>query len=147
MRPYAKRLPKGRNANAPGEIVQLDILSICPGPGRPHQAVRRLRPVGQVDQRSSRALHDRQQRLLLEELKADLPFPIQAGEVDGGGSWSWSPCKNFGIYIAPSAPQAPLQNLRPKSDRLPRPSNSIRRGSAKGFFSGKAGWSGFRPHG
>ena len=34
-RPYAGRLPKGRKAGTPGEIVQLDTLTVSSHPGRP----------------------------------------------------------------------------------------------------------------
>ena len=35
IRPHARRLPKGRKASTPGEIVQRDVLSVCLGHGRP----------------------------------------------------------------------------------------------------------------
>ena len=33
--PHARRLPKGRKPTSPGEIVQLDTLTVSPYPGRP----------------------------------------------------------------------------------------------------------------
>ena len=90
-RPYARRLPKGRKASAPGEIVQLDTLTVSSHPGQPAikqftacdpvakwtcaQAWRRATAHNANVRRACAAPPGPRSRLTLDKLQADMPFP------------------------------------------------------------------------
>ena len=92
--PYARRLPKGRKAGAPGEIVQLDTLTVSPHPGQPAikqftacdpvakwtcaQAWRRATAHNANVRRACAAPPGPRSRLTLDKLQADMPFFAQA---------------------------------------------------------------------
>ena len=92
--PYARRLPKGRKASAPGEIVQLDTLTVSPHPGQPAikqftacdpvakwtcaQAWRRATAHNANVRRACAAPPGPRSRLTLDKLQADMPFSPQA---------------------------------------------------------------------
>ena len=93
-RPYARRLPRGRKASTPGEIVQLDTLTVSPHPGQPAikqftacdpvakwtcaQAWRRATAHNANVRRACAAPPGPRSRLTLDKLQADMPFSPQA---------------------------------------------------------------------
>ena len=88
-RPHAKRLPKGRKPTTPGEIVQLDILTIDPGQGRPTvKQFTACDPVAKwtCAQAWRRATAHNAKRFL-DKLLADMSFHIKAIQIDGGSEF------------------------------------------------------------
>ena len=93
-RPYARRLPRGRKAGTPGEIVQLDTLTVSSHPGQPAikqftacdpvakwtcaQAWRRATAHNANVRRAYAAPPGPRSRLTLDKLQADMPFSPQA---------------------------------------------------------------------
>ena len=125
-RPYAGRLPKGRKAGAPGEIVQLDTLTVSPHPGQPAikqftacdpvakwtcaQAWRRATAHNANVRRACAAPPGPRSRLTLDKLQADIPFPIQAIQVDGGSEFKAdfeTECRRRGITPFELPPRSP----------------------------------------
>ena len=93
-RPYAGRLPKGRKAGTPGEIVQLDTLTVSSHPGRPAierfaarapvakwtraRAWRRAAAHNAKVRRACAAPPGPRSRLTLDKLQAGMPVSPQA---------------------------------------------------------------------
>ena len=85
---YARRLPKGRKATAPGELVQVDTLFVNVRPDRPIKHFTAYDPVakwtiGRVATRASAA----SAKALLDKLIAEAPFTIRGIQVDGGSEF------------------------------------------------------------
>ena len=83
-RPHAKRLPKGLKPTVPGEIVQLDTVTINPGPGRP--TVKQFTACDPVAKwtcaQACRRATAHNAKLFLDKIEADRPVPIQAIQGD-----------------------------------------------------------------
>ena len=79
----------GRKPTSPGEIVQLDPLTVSPHPGRP--AIKQFTahdPVAKwtcVQAWRHATAHNAER--FLDKLQADMPFPIEAIQVDGGSEF------------------------------------------------------------
>ena len=104
LRPHARRLPKGRKPTSPGEIVQLDPLTVSPHPGRP--AIKQFTahdPVAKwtcVQAWRHATAHNAER--FLDKLQADMPFPIEAIQVDGGSEFKAdfeTECQRRGIDL------------------------------------------------
>ncbi len=115
VRPYARRLPKGRKPTSPGEIVQLDTLTISTHPGRP--AIKQFTahdPVAKwtCAQAWRRATAHNAKRFL-DKLRDHMPFPIEAIQVDGGAEFKAdfeTECQRRGIALLELPPRSPKLN-------------------------------------
>jgi transposase InsO family protein len=87
-RPHARRLPKGYRVHRPGDLVQLDTLSIALAPGRSIKQFTAYDPVAKwtvaapFDRATARTAS-----IFLDRLLAELPFPVRAIQVDGGAEF------------------------------------------------------------
>ena len=114
-RPHARRLPKGRRPTRPGEIVQIDTLSVSPRHGRP--AIKQFTACDPVAKRTCaqawRRATAHNARLFLDKLQADMPFPIRAIQVDGGAEFKAafeSECQRRDIELFQLPPRSPQLN-------------------------------------
>jgi putative transposase len=85
---YARRLPKGRKAETPGELVQIDTLSVNVRPDKPIKHFTAYDPVakwtvGRVAARASAA----NAAALIDKLIGEAPFPVRGIQVDGGSEF------------------------------------------------------------
>jgi len=85
---YARRLPKGRKAKSPGELVQIDTLFVNVRPDKPIKHFTAYDPVakwtvGRVATRASAA----SATALLDKLIAEAPFAVRGIQVDGGSEF------------------------------------------------------------
>ena len=89
LRPHARRLPRGRKPTSPDEIVQRDTLTVSPHPGR--HAIKQFTvhdPVAKwTCAQAWRRATAHNARRFLDKLQADMPFPIEAIQVDGGSEF------------------------------------------------------------
>ncbi len=89
LRPYARRLPRGRKPTTPGEILQLDTLTVSPHTDRP--AIKQFTAHDPVTEwtcaQAWRRATAHNARRFLDKLQADMPFPIEAIQVDGGSEF------------------------------------------------------------
>ena len=115
FRPHARRLPKGRKPTSPGEIVQLDTLTVSPHPGRP--AIKQFTAHDPVAKwtcaRAWRRAAAHNAKRFLDKLQADMPFPIEAIQVDGGSEFKAdfeTECQRRGIDLFELPPRSPKRN-------------------------------------
>ena len=114
-RPHARRLPKGLRPSRPGEIVQLDTLSVSLGADR-----RTLKQFTACDPlakwtcaQAFRRASAHNAKDFLDKLQADMPFPIQAIQVDGGSEFKAdfeAECARRGIALYELPPRTPALN-------------------------------------
>ncbi len=113
---YARRLPKGRKAKTPGELVQIDTLFVNV---RPDKAIKHFtaydpvakwtmgRVAGEASATSAKAL--------LDKLLAEAPFQIRCIQVDGGAEFKavFKPeCQARGLELFVLPPKRPDVNGR-----------------------------------
>ncbi len=115
IRPHARRLPKGKRPTRPGEIVQIDTLTIKPGQGRP--TVKQFTAADPVSkwtcaQAWRRATANNAARFL-DKLRSAMPFPVKAIQIDGGSEFKASfetECQRLGIDLWTLPPRTPELN-------------------------------------
>jgi transposase InsO family protein len=111
---YARRLPKGRKAKLPGELVQIDTLFVNV---RPDVAIKHFTAydpvakwtVGRVAGKASAVSAS----ALLDKLIAEAPFPIRGIQVDGGSEFRAefeTLCKTRGLELFVLPPKRPDLN-------------------------------------
>jgi putative transposase len=82
---YARRLPKGRKAKFPGELVQIDTLFVNV---RPDKAIKHFTAYDPVAKWTlGRVAGAASAKALLDKLVAEAPFPIRCIQVDGGSEF------------------------------------------------------------
>jgi hypothetical protein len=117
---YAHRLPNGRKAKSPGELVQIDTLFVNMRPDKPIKHFTAYYPIakwtiGRVCTKASAA----SAKSLLDKLLIEAPFPIRGIQVDGGaGSNSSSKPMTSAL---PRSLRAAAQAARSKWLRRGRP--------------------------
>jgi putative transposase len=104
---YARRLPKGRKAKFPGELVQIDTLFVNVRPGVAVKHFTAYDPVakwtvGRVAGKASAV----SAAALLDKLIAEAPFPIRGIQVDGGSEFraefeSLCRKRNLDLFVLP----------------------------------------------
>lgn len=116
QRPYAQRKPWGYEAKGPGDLVQVDTLSVTLGPG---EVVKHFSAVDLVTRFSLAQVHGRATANLaagfLFALVAKAPFPIRAIQVDGGSEFMGEfeeACRGLGIRLFVLPPRSPKLNGR-----------------------------------
>ena len=114
-RPYARRLPRGRKPARPGEIVQVDTMTVSLRDGRPPvKHFTACDPVARwtVAQAGRRATAANAVRFL-DKLLAAMPFPVEAIQVDGGSEFKAgfeAECERRGIALYELPPRSPKLN-------------------------------------
>jgi putative transposase len=111
---YAKRLPKGRKAQFPGELVQIDTLFVNVRPDKPIKHFTAYDPVakwtfGHVASQAS--AHSA--KALLDKLVAEAPFPVRGIQVDGGSEFKSvfeAECQTRGLELFVLPPKRPDLN-------------------------------------
>jgi putative transposase len=111
---YARRLPKGRKPQFPGELVQIDTLFVNVRPGVAIKHFTAYDPVakwtvGRVAGKASAASAS----ALLDKLVAEAPFPIRGIQVDGGSEFRAefeTLCKARGLDLFVLPPKRPDLN-------------------------------------
>ncbi|WP_337870296.1 integrase core domain-containing protein [Meiothermus sp.] len=111
-RPYAQRKPRGYQAEAPGDLVQVDTLTVSPGAGVKHFSAVDLSSrfaVAEVHTRATASLAGG----FLCRLVAQAPFAIRAVQVDGGSEFMAEfeeACQSLGIALFVLPPRSPKLN-------------------------------------
>ena len=113
-RPYAVRKPKEYQVKEPGDLVQVDTLDIRPTPGvvLKHFTARDVVSRWDVVEVHTRATATVATHFL-ETLKARLPFPLKAIQVDGGSEFEAAfekTCQEEGIKLFVLPPRSPKLN-------------------------------------
>lgn len=113
-RPYALRLPRDHAVEAPGDLVQLDTLSIGIAPERTIKQFTAYDPkakwtVAQPFNRATAAAAS----IFLDKLIAEMPFPVKAIQVDGGSEFMAefeAACADKGLALFVLPPRSPELN-------------------------------------
>jgi len=114
LRPYAVRKPKEYLAQEMGDIVQLDTLDVRPLPGiifkhfTAHDVVSKW---DVVDVRTSASAKTATE--FLDTLRARMPFPVRAIQVDGGSEFEAlfeAECQKRGVKLFVLPPHSPKLN-------------------------------------
>jgi transposase InsO family protein len=113
-RPHALRLPRGMSVEAPGDLVQLDTLSIGLAPERTIKQFTAYDPKAKwtVAQPFNRATA-KAASIFLDKLIADMPFPVKAIQVDGGCEFMAEfeqACADKGLALFVLPPRSPELN-------------------------------------
>lgn len=115
-RQYATRKPRGYEARAPGDIVQLDTMDVRPEPG---VVLKQFTAVDVVSRWSVPTIASSATSKLasraLDDLIARSPFPIKAIQVDGGSEFMADfeeACQQKGIRLFCLPPRSPKLNGR-----------------------------------
>jgi len=113
-RPYAQRKPKGYEAKEPGDLIQVDTLSVTLGPG---EVIKHFSAVDLFTRFSVAEVHTRATANLaagfLAHLVAQAPFPVKALQVDGGSEFMAEfeeTCQRLGIRLFVLPPKRPKLN-------------------------------------
>lgn len=115
-RPYAVRKPKDYVVSQPGDLVQVDTLDVEVTPGA------RFKHLSLVDvlcrwhaAEIRRGATAKTMRENLDQMRARLPFPIKAIQIDGGSEFRAefeSYCQDEGIGLFTLPPRSPKLNGR-----------------------------------
>jgi len=113
-RRHAQRLPKGFKARRPGEAVQIDTVFINLAPGKAIKHFTAYDPVAKwtVAGVANRATATATRRFL-DKVLAQMPFPVQAIQVDGGSEFKAEfedACKDKGLTLYELPPKRPQLN-------------------------------------
>ncbi len=113
QRPHAMRMPKGFRAKLPGDLVQIDTVTIHLLPGL---TIRQFTAVDVVSRWKVQGIYSRATsrcaRMALEEALAEMPFPVRRIQVDGSSEF-------MGEFEQACMEQdIPLIVLPPRSPRL-----------------------------
>ena len=111
---YARRLPKGRKAKTPGELMQIDTLFVNVRPDKAIKHFTAYDPVakwtiGRVALEASAT----SAKALLDKLIAETPFPIRGIQVDGGAEFKSvfeAECQARGLELFVLPPKRPDLN-------------------------------------
>jgi len=112
-RKHAVRLPKGFKSDRPGGVVQIDTVFINLAPGKAIKHFTAYDPVARwtVAQAANRATAAAAKRFL-DKVIEQMPFPVQAIQVDGGSEFKAE------FEDACQAKRLPLYELPPKCPQL-----------------------------
>lgn len=111
---YARRLPKGRKARSPGELVQIDTLFVNVRPDKPIKHFTAYDPVAKwTVGRVAGAASAASAKALLDKLIAEAPFPIRGIQVDGGSEFMAEfeqACRDKNLELCVLPPKRPDLN-------------------------------------
>jgi putative transposase len=113
-RRFAERLPKAAKAKQPGQIVQLDTVYVTLAPGRHVKHFTAYDPVAKwtVAKAYNRATAA-SAAMFLDKLVADMPFKVDAIQVDGGSEFMAEfedACQQRAIQLFLLPPRSPELN-------------------------------------
>ena len=115
QRKWARRRPTGLKPVKPGEIVQVDTLTVTPKGGRP--PVKQLVAADPVSKwtcaKAYRRATARNARDFLEKLIREMPFAVEAVQVDGGSEFKAEferECQERSIPLWVLPPRSPKLN-------------------------------------
>lgn len=112
-RRHARRLPKGMKATAPGELVQIDTLTVNPTGERTIKQFTAYDPAARFTAAAAfRRATAKAASQFLDKLIDAMPFPITAIQVDGGAEFMAD------FEKACQAKAIPLYVLPPKSPEI-----------------------------
>ena len=113
-RPYAQRKPKTYTAHNPGDLIQVDTLTVTLGPG---EVIKHFSAVDLATRFSLAEVHTRATANLaagfLAHLVAQAPFAVKAIQVDGGSEYMSDfeeACQRLGIRLFVLLPKRPQLN-------------------------------------
>ncbi|BDG16751.1 hypothetical protein TbrSNM41_14850 [Thermus brockianus] len=113
-RPYAQRKPKGYEVGHPGDLIQVDTLTVTLGPG---ETIQHFSAVDLFTRFSLAEVHTRATANLaasfLARLMVRAPFPIRAVQVDGGSEFMSDfeeVCERLGVKLFVLPPRSPKLN-------------------------------------
>lgn len=113
-RPYAQRKPKGYEVGHPGDLIQVDTLTVTLGPG---ETIQHFSAVDLFTRFSLAEVHTRATANLaasfLARLMVQAPFPIRAVQVDGGSEFMSDfeeVCERLGVKLFVLPPRSPKLN-------------------------------------
>ena len=114
-RPYAKRLPRGQKPIRPGEIVQIDTLTVSLSADR--RTLKQFTACDPVAKwtcaQAFRRATAHNAKSFLDKLQADMPFPVRAIQVDGGSEFKAdfeAECQRRSIELFELPPRTPELN-------------------------------------
>ena len=111
---YARRLPKGRKAKTPGELVQIDTLFVNIRPDKPVKHFTAYDPIAKwTIGRVSRQASASSAKSLLDKLIDEAPFAIRGIQVDGGAEFKSvfeAECQARGLELFVLPPKRPDLN-------------------------------------
>ena len=108
-RPYARRQPRDYRPQAPGHLVEVDTLELRPLPG---VTLKQFTARDVVSRWDVLEAHTRATGFL-DTLRARLPFPVRALQVDGGGEFAAqfeAACQARGLELFVLPPRSPKLN-------------------------------------
>lgn len=113
-RRFAARLPKDLKADKPGGLVQLDTVFVNLTPTRAIKHFTAYDPIAKwtVGKAYNRAT-SQAAASFLDKLQADMPFPVEAIQVDGGSEFMAAfeeACERRGIRLYVLPPKCPQMN-------------------------------------
>jgi putative transposase len=113
-RRFAARLPKDLKADKPGGLVQLDTVFVNLTPTRAIKHFTAYDPIAKwtVGKAYNRAT-SQAAASFLDKLQADMPFPVEAIQVDGGSEFMAAfeeACETRGIRLYVLPPKRPQMN-------------------------------------
>lgn len=111
---HAKRWKYGMKATKPGELFQIDHMTVSMAPGRQVKHFQGICPITKmvVEQAYCQATSD-VARQFLEHVRSSLPFGITSIQVDGGSEFKKDfeqACMDFGISLWVLPPKSPEKN-------------------------------------
>lgn len=113
-RRFAARLPRDLKAHKPGALVQLDTVFVNLTPTKAIKHFTAYDPVAKwtVGKAYNRAT-SQAAAAFLDKLQADMPFPVEAIQVDGGSEFMAAfeeACETRGIRLYVLPPKCPQMN-------------------------------------
>jgi transposase InsO family protein len=113
-RRHALRLPRGLKPDKPGSIIQLDTVYVQLGPERHVKHFTAYCPVARwTVAKAFRRATAQAASLFLDKIVADMPFPVEAIQVDGGSEFKAEfedACQARGITLYELPPKRPQLN-------------------------------------
>lgn len=114
LRPYARRKPRDYRPQAPGDLVEVDTLELHP---LPNLTIKQFTARDVVSRWDVLEAHTRATAALaasfLDTLRARLPFPLRALQVDGGSEFAAqfeAACQAQGLPLFVLPPRSPKLN-------------------------------------
>jgi putative transposase len=111
---HAKRLPKGLKPTKPGELVQVDTLSVNVTPDKAIKHFTAYDPVAKwTVGRVANSTSAQSAKALLDKLCAEAPFPVTGIQVDGGSEFKADfekACAARGLTLFVLPPKRPQLN-------------------------------------